>query len=324
MRISVALATYNGERFLAEQLGSILAQERVPDEVVIRDDGSSDNTQRIVETFTRAFPGTVDFAVNPIRLGVAGNFETALKATTGELVLLSDQDDRWHPHRVAQAERAFSADPELLLLFANARLVDAEGRPLGMTQMQALGLTASEQSRLRSGHAFEALSIRSLVLGASACLRRTVIADALPIPPLWMHDEWIALICAAKGGVAYVDQPVIDYRQHGSNVVGRPPLTLRELLADVLAPARDICAERVLREESLIERLRAIGASSTRLALHAEILVHARIRNALPVWRLLRLASILREATTGRYGRCSTGWRAMMFDMLRPIRRGST
>lgn len=188
MRISVALATYNGERFLAEQLASIADQERVPDEVVIRDDGSNDATQRIIEQFAQDFPGRVDFAVNPLRLGVTGNFEAALSATTGDLVLLSEQDDVWYRHRVAQAAQAFEADPGLQLLFADARLVDASGRPLGTTQMQSLGMREDEGTKIRSGLAFEVFATRSLPLGATVCIRRTVLDDVMPIPASWLHD----------------------------------------------------------------------------------------------------------------------------------------
>jgi glycosyltransferase involved in cell wall biosynthesis len=319
MKISVALCTYNGERFLAEQLASIRRQTRVPDEVVIRDDGSTDGTARIVEAFARDYPGTVDFAVNPRRRGVTGNFEAALAAATGGLILLSDQDDVWFPDRVDRAERAFEADPELLLLFADARLVDASGRPLGSTLLKALGVTPEERNRILSDRAFEVLAKRSMALGAATCLRRTVLGDALPIPPSWMHDEWVALIASARGRVACVDEPVIDYRQHDANVVGRPPMSLRELYASVCAPRRDFRIDMVERVASLGARLQTMNAPREHLALCAEKLQHVRIRGSLPPLRPMRVVPILREAWTGRYRRYSTGWRAILVDLFGPI-----
>jgi glycosyltransferase involved in cell wall biosynthesis len=319
MRISVALATYNGERFLAEQLASIAAQDRVPDEVVIRDDCSSDGTRRIVEAFARDFPGRVDFAVNAVRLGVTGNFAAALSATTGDLVLLSDQDDVWYRHRVAQAEQAFEADPSLRLLFADARLVDARGRPLGTTQMQSLGMREDEGTRIRSGLAFEVFATRNLPLGATVCIRRAVLDDAMPIPASWLHDEWIALIAAAAGRIVYVDAPVIDYRQHGGNVLGAAPRSIRDKVGAVFAPKRDVRKELVARATVLGDRVRAMRAPSRLQSVCDEMLVHARVRGSLPATRLLRIVPILREASSGRYTRCSIGWRAMVVDLLRPI-----
>jgi glycosyltransferase involved in cell wall biosynthesis len=319
MKISVALATFNGETFLARQLASILEQDRVPDEVVIRDDCSSDGTHRIVEAFARDFPGQVDFAVNPVRRGVTGNFEAALSATTGDLVLLSDQDDVWYRHRVAQAEQAFEADPSLLLLFADARLVDALGQPLGTTQMQSLGMREDEGARIRCGLAFEVFATRNLPLGATVCIRRAVLDDVMPIPASWLHDEWIALIAAAKGRVAYIDAPVIDYRQHGGNVLGAAPRSIRDKVAAVFAPKRDVRSAMVARATVLGERVRAMGAQPRMQSVCAEMLVHARVRGGLPGTRALRIVPILREAVSGRYTRCSTGWRAMVVDLLRPI-----
>lgn len=320
MRISVALATFNGETFLAEQLASIADQERVPDEVVIRDDASSDGTRRIVEAFARDFPGRVDFAVNPSRLGVTGNFEAALAATTGELVLLSDQDDVWHRHRVAQAERAFGADPDLELLFADARLVDGTGAPLGTTQMRSLGMRDDERAAIRDGRAFEVFAARNLPLGATMCMRRRVVEDALPIPGSWLHDEWIALIAAARGRIAYVDEPIIDYRQHGGNVLGAAPRTVRDKYVAIFAPKRDLRGVMVDRETVLGERLRAMGAPPRLQSVCDAKLVHARVRGSLPPTRALRIVPILREAASGRYGRCSGGWRTMVVDLLRPFR----
>jgi glycosyltransferase involved in cell wall biosynthesis len=317
MKISVALATYNGERFLAEQLASIGDQERVPDEVVIRDDRSTDGTQRIIEAFARDFPGNVDFAVNPVRHGVTGNFDAALAATTGDLVLLSDQDDVWYRHRVAQAQRAFEADPELMLLFADARLVDASGHPLGTTQMDSLGMRDDERAAIRSGRAFEVFASRNLPLGATVCLRRAVLDAATPIPSSWLHDEWIALIAAAKGRVVYVDAPIIDYRQHGGNVLGAAPRSVRDKVGAIFSPKRDVRRALVARETSLGERLRAMDAPSRYQSVCAEKLVHARVRGGLPSTRARRVVPILREAASGRYGRCSNGWRAMVVDLLR-------
>lgn len=319
MKISVALCTYNGEDFLAEQLESILLQTRIPDEVIIRDDGSADATAGIIEAFARRFPGQVDFAVNEARRGVAGNFEGALARATGDLILVSDQDDIWCPDRTERAERAFMADPTLLLLFADARLVDASRQPVGMTQLQALGLCDDDRRRLRSGAAFSVLAVKNLVVGATVCLRRELLADALPVPTAWLHDEWLALIAAARGGIGLDESPVIDYRQHGANVIGRPPVTMTERIAAGFAGRLDRRGQLVEREAALLDRLQTIRAPIACRSLIAEKLLHARVRDELPSSRSLRVAPVLREVLTGRYQRCSNGWRSALGDLVYPI-----
>jgi hypothetical protein len=188
--------------------------------------------------------------------------------------------------------------------------------------LQALGVRADERRLIRSGRAFEVLAKRSMALGASSCLRRTVLRDALPIPPSWMHDEWVALIAAARGQVRCVDEPVIDYRQHDANVVGRPPVSLRELWTAVFTPRRDFRVRMVERMASAAERLEAMDALAAHRALIGDSLRHVRARDRLPRSRPLRIAPILREALTGRYVRCSTGWRAVLTDLFGPIAGG--
>src|SRR5947208_14214106 len=102
--ISVAMCTYNGERFLKEQLESLAAQTRQPDELVVCDDRSTDSTPHIVEAFARAAPFPVRLEVNDRCLGSTKNFEHAILRCTGALIALSDQDDVWHPEKLALQE----------------------------------------------------------------------------------------------------------------------------------------------------------------------------------------------------------------------------
>lgn len=115
----------------------------------------------------------------------------------------------------------------------------------------------------------------------------------------------------------YVDAPVIDYRQHGGNVLGAAPRSVREKFSAIFSPKRDVRTLLVDRETLLGERLRAMHAPARYQSICAERLVHARARGGLPSTRAWRVMPILREAASGRYGRCSTGWRAMVVDLLR-------
>ena len=153
-RVSVALGTHNGARFLGEQLTSILAQTHPIVEIVLSDDASTDGTVELVERAVaerRATdPATPALVVlrNPIAVGVTANFEQALRAASGDLIALCDQDDVWHPDRVSRAVAEFSARPELDLVAAEARLVDDAGAPLGSTLFETLGVNTGVRERL--------------------------------------------------------------------------------------------------------------------------------------------------------------------------------
>src|SRR5579862_2176323 len=107
LTISVAMCTFNGERFVSAQLESIATQSRPPDEVVICDDGSSDGTQEIVRKFALSSPFPIRFAVNPRNLGSTKNFEQAISRCEGAIVALADQDDVWYRYKLERIEKAF-------------------------------------------------------------------------------------------------------------------------------------------------------------------------------------------------------------------------
>src|SRR5574344_1421651 len=130
MRISIAMCTYNGGRFLAEQLDSLLQQHRRPDQVVVCDDGSTDNTLELLADFSnraQAMGVAVLVHPNPRNLGYVRNFEQALALCDGDLVFLCDQDDIWHREKLQRYAQQFIARPALMLLHSDARLVDAQG-----------------------------------------------------------------------------------------------------------------------------------------------------------------------------------------------------
>ena len=198
--ISVALCTHNGERFLEEQLRSILSQTLQPDEIVLSDDASTDGTVALAERILAEHPSVrLRVLRNGSPLGVTKNFEQAVSTTTGELVALSDQDDVWEPERLQRYAAEFAARPTLLLLHGEAELVDAEGALMGVRLFDALDTNPWELDRIRSGRAFDALVRRNLALGASVVFRRTLLEHALPFPVSWVHDEWLAIIAAAIG-----------------------------------------------------------------------------------------------------------------------------
>ncbi|MGA8200434.1 MAG: glycosyltransferase, partial [Candidatus Sulfotelmatobacter sp.] len=130
--ISVAMCTYNGERFLQAQLESIAAQDRPPDELVICDDRSSDACPEIIKEFARRAPFPVQLVVNPENLGSTRNFEKAISLCRSEIVALADQDDIWYRHKLERIEKAFLRSSTIVAAFSDADLIDNDSRLLGL------------------------------------------------------------------------------------------------------------------------------------------------------------------------------------------------
>lgn len=327
--ISVALCTRNGAVYVREQVESILRQTLLPFEVVLCDDDSSDTTVEIVEAvfseFHRSRPG-VQIGLTVLRnappLGITGNFERAITSTTGELVVLCDQDDFWHPERIAIAAARFVAEPALTLLHGDARLVDRRGNPLGLTLFGALEVTEQERMEIHGGRAFRALMRRNLVTGATTMFRRTLLEKALPLPSSWVHDEWLGAIAAATGRVDFLDQPLVDYRQHGANQIGVSKLSLTGKLRKLREP-RDGRNRRLLGNAVILcERLSNLGTdvSPETLAAADGKRHHEAARSALPAARISRVADVLRERRAGGYTDYGRGTADMVRDLVQPAR----
>jgi glycosyltransferase involved in cell wall biosynthesis len=320
MRISVALCTFNGEKFIREQLQSILRQQRRPDEIVIFDDASSDATVSIAEATLQendgAFPIHTEIHVNSENVGVTENFSRATQATTGELIFLCDQDDVWRSDKVARIAAEFERDPGLLLVHTDARLIDDSGSPLGVGLLDALELRADELSLINAGRAFEVLVRRNVVTGATCAFRRTLLAHALPFANQWIHDEWLAIVAAATGGLMCLSEPLTDYRQHASNQIGMQKRSFIAKIRHMFKKRGSFYRNQVIRADLLIRQLQTLPRAQERIAELNDWRGHLAFRANLPANRLSRLPLIRREIATGRYSRYSLGLRSVVRDAL--------
>ena len=205
--ISVCMATYNGGKFIREQLESILSQLPPDAEIIIADDGSTDDTLLVVDSLNES---RIRVLPAERHLGVIYNFERALRASKGEIVFLADQDDVWLPGKV---EMCLAALNEADLVMHDAFL-------LGLSD-------AFESAWGRNGKLSDIRTYRSGVVanwwknsftGCCMAFRRKVLDKALPFPKnLPMHDQWLGVVAEKYFKVSYVDEPLVDYRQHSSN-----------------------------------------------------------------------------------------------------------
>lgn len=320
LKVSVVLCTYNGEAYLGEQLDSLLAQTRLPDEVVLGDDGSADSTIAMLESFmVRAQSKGVSTRLirQSVNQGFVENFSRTLRLASGDLLFLCDQDDLWSSEKLALMEQRFVDDPDLLLLSTDARLVDAQGADLGLSLFNALELRALELRQLHEGKGFDVLLCRSLATGATVGMRRALIDDALPVGDGWIHDEWLAIVASSLGKVDVLEQQLIDYRQHGRNQVGMRKRGLRDKWRDLIRSRRAQFEAEVSRLFALEMHLRGLGAAASADKV-SQRAAHFRVRLSLGQRpRALRLPQILREAGAGNYRRYGTGVRSFLRDLLR-------
>lgn len=319
---SIVLCTYNGARFLEAQWASLLAQSRLPNEIVVRDDASGDATPMLLQGLAaaaRARGIAVRYARNAHNLGYVANFEAALRDATGELLFLCDQDDVWHAGKLATMVAEFERRPALLLLCSDAVRVDAGGAPLARPLFDVLRVSGAERAAMHAGRGFGVLLRRSLATGATIALRRTLLDAALPFPAGWVHDEWLAIAAAALGGFDCTERALIDYRQHAANQLGMPERGLVAKWRGLVQPQTAYLERLMYRDAALATRLRALGSRvpDALRAAAADKLQHLEARRGTTGMPWARLPTVWREWASGRYRRYASGWHSALRDLLR-------
>lgn len=303
-RVSVALATYQGERFIREQLHSIINQTRPVAEIVVCDDGSTDATVDIVKEVAASVQGNlrVKVAATDRVGGVTPNFERALAACSGDVIALSDQDDVWHPDRIETALAALGRTDEAALAFSDARLVDSRGDALGATLHASLHLRRSESRAFAQGDAFKVLIRRNVVTGAATLVTRALVERASPFPEGWVHDEWLAIIAAASGRTVLIPDQLIDYRLHASNQIGVEDPSMAGGVRRMLSARADRLTRLRDRTRVLEERLNELEVDPEIEALARRKAQFESVRATYPRTRIARVPAVLVQWVNGRYG----------------------
>ncbi|HEU4768630.1 MAG TPA: glycosyltransferase family 2 protein [Pyrinomonadaceae bacterium] len=316
MKISVAMCTYNGAEFLPAQLESIAAQTRPPDEIVVCDDSSSDDTESVLKRFS----GLVLHS-NKQNLGSVKNFEQAIRLCTGDIVALSDQDDVWRADKLQLIEDAFRKTPAAGLVFSDAEIVDENLNPLGRRMWNEVGFDSHKRKLVDHGRALDVLITGWTVTGAAMAFRSEYKNLSLPIPTTvpMIHDGWIALTIAAVADVVTIDEPLIKYRQHARQQIGAPgrkteqagtrdALKRRNPNAD-LHHTLDTLRQRLLAHKEQFDCLKALEFVNNYSR-------HLDARANLPQRRLNRVPTILRELLTWRYHEYANGFKSAAKDLV--------
>jgi glycosyltransferase involved in cell wall biosynthesis len=261
------MCTYNGEKYLAEQLESILRQTRPPDELVVSDDGSTDSTLQILEQFRARAPFPVIVSRNSATLGTHGNFLECVDRCHGDLIAFSDTDDVWLPTKLEMAYRLLAVDPEITLVVHPVMCTDAELRPTGYLSpvTRRFGVFSHDQLEVWYGIGGMAQMFRAAPL-RRFLRRERVLSQWHPGPA--PYDEWVGFLASIHGKTAVLRQYQVLHRRHGANCSLLPLDALKP--GFIWKVARN--ANYRQRAAEIYEHLAAVSAARARLiqALSAE------------------------------------------------------
>lgn len=315
LSLSIAMASYNGERHIGEQLDSIARQTRLPDELIISDDASSDATSAIALDFARRVSFPVKVIQNTERAGSTRNFEIAIRACKGDIIFLCDQDDVWYPHKINLVEDRFVNNPHVGAVFTDADVVDENLHPMKRRLWKIYKFDPGKQAHFRANGALRVLLRQPVVTGATMAFRSSYRDLVLPIPQTW-HDAWIALLISATSHLDALPAQLIAYRQHGNNQVGIPRVGRNrgKTCAAIYGP-------RVLLFEAIRKRVEdskeRFPISERTIYSLDEKLAFLRASASLPEPRWRRLPTALHELMALHYHNYSRGLTSFCKDLLR-------
>lgn len=287
--VSVVLCTYNGEGHLCQQLDSLLAQDYPNLEIVAVDDASSDGSLKLLRDYAQQHPG-IRIHANSSNQGASRNFEMAARHSSGELIAFCDQDDVWQPQKISRLLAHLK--PQQQAVYCDSELIDEAGRPLGRR--------ISTYLRMYDGAEPATFVFDNCVSGHALLMRRTAVEAALPFPELRFHDWWLAFVATSLGGIGYLPEPLVQYRQHARSVTD---------IAQRKAKAKSASTRvgRYLEKRQWLARLASLPSPHQHyfMALH---LAWCRRSSRLLVVEIWRLLGQRREALSSIQRRQRRGW----------------
>ena len=219
-KVDILLATYEGERFIKEQLDSLFNQTHKNFHIYVRDDLSKDKTVSIVEDFIEKYPQKITLLKSSARLGVKANFSSLMNVSNAPYVMFCDQDDVWLPNKIEKTlDRMIELEvvhkQKPLLVHTDLAVVDENLKIKNRSFWNYIHVKPS------NGHSFNRLLSQNVVTGCTVMVNRLLVEIARPIPnECFMHDWWLALVASAFGRVAIINESLMLYRQHGKNTLG--------------------------------------------------------------------------------------------------------
>lgn len=327
MRVSIAMATYNGAKYIHAQLGSFATQARLPDELIVCDDRSSDETVRILENFSQTAPFKVRIVCNSENLGYARNFEKAISLCSGDLIFLSDQDDVWFTNKIEIIEAIFEKSPSLLAAINDVEITDHNLVTTGETLLEGMKKTG----RFTNGARYH-------VLGCATAFRANLRRILLPLPSMpyagsdvVAHDVWINVFSHSCKARVVVDKPLQFYRRHTETVTSFDTASSLQQLRRSVTSSSDprpvfSQSEKVLAEvENRLAKLETndckelCGSASVSDFIRALSKERTALKNRIALQdtdRFSRIFKAVKMWITGDYD-FFLGWKSLAKDLMR-------
>lgn len=220
--VAIVMAAYNGERYIGEQIDSILSASYQDFELFIYDDGSKDKTVSILRDYEEKYPDKIHVIQNRVNLGVTINFLNGLSRTTMDYVMFCDQDDFWKPDKIALTlKRMRHMEAQIgrevpLAVFTDASVADQN---LNIIEASFFRSEHLKPQKTDLPHILMENKLIGCTVMVNAALRKILQSSRLPVNARY-HDWWVALIAAAFGRIGFINECCLLYRQHGGNVVG--------------------------------------------------------------------------------------------------------
>jgi glycosyltransferase involved in cell wall biosynthesis len=325
MKISIAMATFNGSKYLQQQLDSFVTQKRQPDELVVCDDCSTDNTLELLQKFQICAPFQVRIYRNETNQGYINSFEKALSFCNGSIIFISDQDDVWLEEKINIVESIFIDSPEVMVIINDSFVSDeyCEKR------------LYSKLSNVK----FNKLSEDAYIAGCATAVRSKFLSLVLPFPqpPICSHDLWINRLAILAGVRVVLARPLQLYRRHDNNVTINSIGANKRVLFPVFSAFEKFgikdCREGWLKEIAMnkifIDRLNSKASSIDTLFKHTGKKIDTSIINLnkknsaieqriqlLELGKLRRLFRVLKFLSCGFYSQFQ-GWKSAIKDVLR-------
>lgn len=326
LKVSVAMTTYNGERFVLGQLESFTNQERLPDELVISDDASTDHTVEIVREFANRAPFPVKLFINEHNLGIPENFGRAIERVSGDVIFLSDSDDYWYPEKIRVMEKAFEKSTEAGLVICNSDEVDERLRPLGVRTWAAIDQFFPSEWLLKNIALGKIYRPRMPAGGCCMAFRAKFKPLILPLPPSdplqpIAYDHFIArmIICSGCGGAVLLPKPLLAYRMHAGQATNPGTTHFHARILERVTTCRNFPYQLPMNIERLESKYAIQHCINPEIRTSA--LRHWRARLEMPSTFIGRLPVVVREVLSLRYSRFSSGMLTAAKDLLVPRER---
>ncbi len=318
--ISVALCTFNGEKYIKQQLDSIINQSFKPSQIIICDDQSTDNTVKAIKEVAKFSAIPVEVYVNDSRLGVTKNFAKAMSLCNHEYIAISDQDDKWKDNRL-EVQMTYFKDHKnghINVVFTDLELVDEKLNSLQKTMWEWLLFVGKRRKKWLKGKQLQVMmETGNVVTGATLMLRKDFAAGILsyfdkPFE-LKLYDEIIALLAIKEHSLGMIEIPTVMYRQHSKQVLGTANFTgdkKRSINTAVVAVQtkkhpKEYLLQIIQHNSRKQQELALLGFDESQTLYYTDLINHINQRINLPANYLLRAAITIKEFISGNYMRYS-------------------